>query len=228
MFRVLRTPRGGEECDTGHEEHERSGCQADSEAASSDLTTADGLRRGFGVAQAVAASIAWGTTRSMPRRRLAAQPVRASLTWARTWRARPATPFIPPRRRGTMGFAANGTTDGPGGSHHLQSQASRASGAGCVDVLREDRCLPHCGDSWRRHAACDRAPAALGAGHGRGMGPWEVFDPEGRLLASLPVREWKARSVPAFGPDHMVTIRQDSLEIDYVDVWRIDTGGAIN
>ena len=57
---------------------------------------------------------------------------------------------------------------------------------------------------------------------------WEVFDPEGRLLATLPVREWKARSVPAFGPDHMVTIRQDSLEIDYVDVWRIETGGAVN
>ncbi len=51
---------------------------------------------------------------------------------------------------------------------------------------------------------------------------WEVFDPEGRLLATLPAREWKERSVPAFGPDHMVTIRQDSLEIDYVDVWRIN------
>lgn len=57
---------------------------------------------------------------------------------------------------------------------------------------------------------------------------WEVFDPEGRLLASLPVREWKAWSVPAFGPDHMVTIRQDSLEIDYVDVWRIDTRATVN
>ncbi len=51
---------------------------------------------------------------------------------------------------------------------------------------------------------------------------WEVFDSEGRLLATLPAREWKDRSVPAFGPDHMVTIRQDSLEIDYVDVWRIN------
>ncbi len=36
------------------------------------------------------------------------------------------------------------------------------------------------------------------------------------------------RSVPAFGPDHMVTIRQDSLEIDYVDIWRIDRGATIN
>ena len=57
---------------------------------------------------------------------------------------------------------------------------------------------------------------------------WEVFDPEGQLLASLPMREWKASSVPAFGPDHMVTIRQDSLEIDYVDIWRIDTGATVN
>lgn len=57
---------------------------------------------------------------------------------------------------------------------------------------------------------------------------WEVFDPEGQLLASLPVREWKAQSVPAFGTDHMVTIRQDSLEIDYVDVWRIDRSTTVN
>lgn len=79
--------------------------------------------------------------------------------------------------------------------------------------------------------------------HGDGPGPdgriwvevmrtagnrWEVFDPDGRLLASLPVRGWKPRSVPAFGPDHMVTIRQDSLEIDYVDIWRIDRGATIN
>jgi len=26
----------------------------------------------------------------------------------------------------------------------------------------------------------------------------------------------------------MVTIRQDSLEIDYVDIWRIDRGATIN
>ena len=57
---------------------------------------------------------------------------------------------------------------------------------------------------------------------------WEVFDPEGRLVASLPAREWKASSVPAFGPDHMVTIRQDSLEIDYVDIWRIDRRATVN
>ena len=38
---------------------------------------------------------------------------------------------------------------------------------------------------------------------------WEVFDPEGRLLATVPLHEWKERSVPAFSPDHMITIRLD-------------------
>ncbi len=51
---------------------------------------------------------------------------------------------------------------------------------------------------------------------------WEVFDPEGRLLGSMPAREFRENSVPAFGPDHVLTIRQDSLELDHVDVWRIE------
>ena len=51
---------------------------------------------------------------------------------------------------------------------------------------------------------------------------WDVFDPEGRLLGSVPLVEWKASAVPAFGTDHMLTIRQDSLELDHVDVWRIE------
>ena len=55
---------------------------------------------------------------------------------------------------------------------------------------------------------------------------WEVFDPEGRLLGSVPLVAWKEYSVPAFGTDHMLTIRQDSLELDHVDVWRIDRGGS--
>ena len=54
---------------------------------------------------------------------------------------------------------------------------------------------------------------------------WEVFDPEGRLLASVPFHDWNERTVPAFGPDHMITIRQDSLDLDHVDVWRIEKGG---
>ena len=55
---------------------------------------------------------------------------------------------------------------------------------------------------------------------------WEVFDPEGRLLASVPFHAWVERTVPAFGPDHMITIRQDSLDLDHVDVWKIERGGG--
>ena len=51
---------------------------------------------------------------------------------------------------------------------------------------------------------------------------WDVFDPEGRLLGSVPLVEWKEYSVPAFGTDHLLAIRQDSLELDHVDVWRIE------
>lgn len=53
---------------------------------------------------------------------------------------------------------------------------------------------------------------------------WELFDQEGGLLASLPLHEWKRHTVPAFSSDHMVTIRLDSLDLDHVDVWRIDRG----
>lgn len=53
---------------------------------------------------------------------------------------------------------------------------------------------------------------------------WELFDAEGRLLASLPVRPQKQRAVPAFGAELMVTIRRDSLDLDHVDIWRIDAG----
>ena len=55
---------------------------------------------------------------------------------------------------------------------------------------------------------------------------WEVFDPEGRLLASVPFHAWVERTVPAFGPDHMITIRQDSLDLDHVEVWKIERGGG--
>ena len=55
---------------------------------------------------------------------------------------------------------------------------------------------------------------------------WEVFDPEGRLLASLPLHEWRERSVPAFSADHMITIRQDSLDLDHVVVWKIERDGG--
>lgn len=57
---------------------------------------------------------------------------------------------------------------------------------------------------------------------------WDVFDPEGRLLGSVPLVEWKERSVPGFATDHMLTIRQDSLELDHVDVWRIERRVSAN
>lgn len=57
---------------------------------------------------------------------------------------------------------------------------------------------------------------------------WEVFDTEGRLLASVPRPPHKPTGVaPAFGPsDHLLTIRGDSLDLDHVDVWRLERGGS--
>ena len=54
---------------------------------------------------------------------------------------------------------------------------------------------------------------------------WEFFDPEGRLLGTVPAPEQREGRVPAFGPDLLVTIRQDSLALDHVDVWRIEPSG---
>ena len=31
--------------------------------------------------------------------------------------------------------------------------------------------------------------------------------------------------VPAFGPDYLLTIRRDSLDLDHIDVWRLEPGG---
>ena len=53
---------------------------------------------------------------------------------------------------------------------------------------------------------------------------WEVFDPEGRLLGTAPLHPWKDHTVPAFAPDHMITIVQDSVELDHVQVWGIERG----
>lgn len=57
---------------------------------------------------------------------------------------------------------------------------------------------------------------------------WEVFDAGGRLLASVPAPPHKATGVaPAFGPsDHLLTIRRDSLDLDHVDVWRLERGSS--
>lgn len=57
---------------------------------------------------------------------------------------------------------------------------------------------------------------------------WEVFDTDGRLLGSVsapvPRAELKERVVPSFGHDHLVTIRQDSLDLDHVQIWRFEAG----
>ena len=51
---------------------------------------------------------------------------------------------------------------------------------------------------------------------------WEFFDREGHLLGSVPAPSRKERAAPAFRGDHLVTIRQDSLDLDHVEVWRIE------
>ena len=51
---------------------------------------------------------------------------------------------------------------------------------------------------------------------------WEFFDPEGRLLGSVPAVPHKERTVPVFRSDHLATIRQDELELDHVEVWRLE------
>ena len=51
---------------------------------------------------------------------------------------------------------------------------------------------------------------------------WEFFDPEGRLLGSVPAVPYKERTVPVFRGDHLATIRQDDLDLDHVDVWRLE------
>ena len=57
---------------------------------------------------------------------------------------------------------------------------------------------------------------------------WEIFDTEGRLLASVPRPPHKPTGVaPAFGASgHLLTIRRDSLDLDHVDVWRLERGST--
>ncbi len=54
---------------------------------------------------------------------------------------------------------------------------------------------------------------------------WEFFDPEGRLLGGVPAVPYKERTVPVFRGDHLATIRQDDLDLDHVDVWRLERAG---
>ena len=53
---------------------------------------------------------------------------------------------------------------------------------------------------------------------------WEVFDADGRLLASVPRPPEKPGVAPAFSADHLLTIRSDSLDLDHVDVWLLERG----
>ena len=54
---------------------------------------------------------------------------------------------------------------------------------------------------------------------------WEFFDPQGRLLGSVPAVPYKERTVPVFRGGHLATIRQDELELDHVDIWRLERTG---
>ena len=51
---------------------------------------------------------------------------------------------------------------------------------------------------------------------------WEFFDPEGTLLGSVPAVPHKERTVPVFRGEYLATIRQDDLDLDHVDVWRLE------
>lgn len=55
---------------------------------------------------------------------------------------------------------------------------------------------------------------------------WEFFDSDGRLRGSVPAVSYKERTVPVFSGDLIATIRQDDLELDHVDVWRLERGGT--
>lgn len=55
---------------------------------------------------------------------------------------------------------------------------------------------------------------------------WEVFDADGQLLAQVPAGERKKTALPALGVRHVATIRRDSLDLDHVDIWRIDRRGT--
>ena len=52
---------------------------------------------------------------------------------------------------------------------------------------------------------------------------WEVFDPDGALLGTVPAPPHRDRAAPSFGRGRLVTIRRDSLDLDHVDVWRFET-----
>lgn len=58
-----------------------------------------------------------------------------------------------------------------------------------------------------------------------GQKHWDLFDPEGRLIARLPAHDRKTGPLPTFGTRHLATIRQDSLGLDHIDIWRVEPSG---
>lgn len=51
---------------------------------------------------------------------------------------------------------------------------------------------------------------------------WEVFGPDGVLLGTLPSGDRSGARPPAFGPDRLLAIvRQDSLGLDHVELYRV-------
>ena len=54
---------------------------------------------------------------------------------------------------------------------------------------------------------------------------WEFFDSEGRLLGGVPAVPYKERTVPVFRGDYLATIRRDDLDLDHIDVWRLERVG---
>ena len=57
-----------------------------------------------------------------------------------------------------------------------------------------------------------------------GTDEWRAANDEGKLLGSVPAPTQRENRVPAFGPDYLLTIRRDSLDLDHVDVWRFERG----
>ncbi len=51
---------------------------------------------------------------------------------------------------------------------------------------------------------------------------FDRFDAEGRVLGSVAAPEYNENTVPVFVGDHIITIRQDKLDLDHVELWRVE------
>jgi hypothetical protein len=52
---------------------------------------------------------------------------------------------------------------------------------------------------------------------------WEIFDPEGRLIGTMPVIPDIERAAPFFGDSLLALVAQDTLEVPTVEVYRFDS-----